>query len=100
MGEIEVDEKNTVSGLLQARARGKDLQFERHNLGDNCAEFAGCCRDTVSGRAVAGREDLAGDDERGRVLRTHQSQPLRAQVGQGARSGIDVQVLGSEKGSL
>ena len=37
------------------------------DLCDDSAELARCSGDTVCGRTVARREDLAGRDERGRV---------------------------------
>ena len=37
------------------------------NLGDNRAELATCCRNTVGGRPVTGGEDLSRNDEGGGV---------------------------------
>ena len=54
--------------MLDKRARAADvLQLREADLRDDGAELARGGRDTVRGGAVARGEDLAGDDERGRV---------------------------------
>lgn len=41
--------------------------LRKADLSDDGAELAACRGDAVACRAIAGREDLAGDDERCRV---------------------------------
>ena len=54
--------------MLDERARATDvLQLRKADLRDDGAELARGGRDTVRGGAIARREDLAGNDERGRV---------------------------------
>jgi hypothetical protein len=49
----------SVLGGSTTHAQGSDC-----GLGNDGADFTGCSRDTVGGRAVARWEALAGDDER------------------------------------
>jgi hypothetical protein len=62
-GDAEDDQDGAVAtGLLAAGRRGAEFVVGREDLDEDDAEFAGCGADAVAGGAVAGWEDLGGDD--------------------------------------